>query len=87
MSISPNPVLSSGEIRLAIPSNDRVSVKVYDVNGKYVETLMDKEVQAGAHQVTWEGRNKDGRRVTPGIYFVRVETTRGSLTKKMVLSR
>ena len=87
MSIFPNPVVSAGEIRLAIPSNDRVSVKIYDVKGKYVETLMDKEVQAGQHQVTWEGRNSDGRRVTSGIYFVRVETTRGSLTKKMVLSR
>lgn len=87
MSIFPNPVMSAGEIRLAIPSNDHVSVKIYDVKGKYVETLMDKDVQAGQHQITWEGRNRDGRRVTSGIYFVRVETTRGSLTKKMVLSR
>jgi hypothetical protein len=87
LSIFPNPVMSAGEIRLAIPSNDRVSVKIYDVKGKYVETLMDKAVQAGEHHVTWEGRNSDGRRVTPGVYFVRVETTRGSLTQKMVLSR
>jgi hypothetical protein len=87
ISIFPNPMMSAGEIRLAIPSNDHVAVKIYDVKGKYVETLMDKQVQAGEHQITWEGRNRDGRRVTSGIYFVRVETTRGSLTKKMVLSR
>ncbi len=87
MSVFPNPVMTAGEIRLAIPNNDRVSVKIYDVNGKYVETLLDRQVQAGEHQVTWEGRNQDGRRVTPGIYFVRVETSRGSITKKMVLSR
>jgi hypothetical protein len=87
MSIFPNPVMSAGEIRLAIPSDDRVSVKVYNVNGKHVETLMDKRVRAGEHRITWEGRNRDGRRVTSGIYFVRVETTRGSLTMKMVLSR
>ena len=87
MSIFPNPVMSAGEIRLAIPSNDHVAVKIYDVKGKYVETLLDKQVQAGEHQITWEGRNREGRRVTSGIYFVRVETTRGSLTKKMVLSR
>jgi len=87
LSVFPNPVMSEGQIRLAVPSNDRVSVKIYDVKGKYVETLMDKEVQAGEHQVTWEGRNHEGRRVTSGIYFVRVDTTRGSLTRKMVLSR
>ena len=87
MSIFPNPVMSAGEIRLAIPADDRVSVKIYDVNGKHVGTLMDRDVQAGEHRITWDGSNRDGRHVTAGIYFVRVETTRGSLTKKMVLSR
>jgi hypothetical protein len=87
MSIFPNPVMSAGEIRLAIPASDRVLVKIYDVNGKLVETLMDQLVQAGEQRINWDGSNHDGRRVTAGVYFVRVETTRGSLTKKMVLSR
>jgi hypothetical protein len=87
MSIYPNPVISAGEIRLTIPQNDRVSVRIYDVHGKYVDTVMDREVQAGEHRVSWEGRNGQGYRVTSGIYFVRLETTRGSITRKMVLSR
>lgn len=87
MSIFPNPVMSAGEIRLAIPANDHVSVKIYDVNGKHVETLIDSKVQAGEHRLIWDGSNRSGRHVTAGVYFVRLETTRESLTKKMVLSR
>ncbi len=87
MSVFPNPVISAAEIRLAVPSAGRVCVKIYDVNGKHVGTVMDERVQAGEHRVAWEGRNRYGRRVTPGIYFVRVETSGGSLTRKVVISR
>jgi hypothetical protein len=87
MSIFPNPMLSSGEIRLAIPEAGRVSVKVYDVGGRLVETLMERRLEAGEHSVAWDGANHNGRRVTPGIYFVKLETERGTVTKKMVLSR
>ena|GEM_PF-1583256 len=85
--IQPNPMMSAGVIKLAIPASDRVSVKVFDVTGRLVEVLMDRPVEAGEHKITWDGTSGSGRRATSGIYFVRVETTRGFVTKKMVLSR
>jgi flagellar hook assembly protein FlgD len=48
---------------------------------------MDRKITAGQHALHWGGANADGRRVASGIYFMKLETRKGSLVKKMVISR
>ncbi len=87
LKISPNPVTSGADIKMAIPMAGKASLKVFDVQGRLVRTLIDEEIAAGEHAIHWGGANSDGRRVASGIYFMKMETLRGSVVKKMVISR
>lgn len=87
----PNPFGMFSEktrIRYAIPSSERkVVLKVYDVSGRLVRTLVDGVREADQYVATWDGRSDRGDRAAPGIYFCRLEFGSQSVTKKMVLLR
>jgi hypothetical protein len=87
LKISPNPVTSGADIKMAIPVSGKASLKVFDVQGRLVSTLFDDKIAAGEHAIHWGGANNNGRRVASGIYFMKMETRRGSIVKKMVISR
>jgi len=85
--ILPNPITSSVVIRYDVPFDSRVSIRVYDVSGKLVKTLVDGEVEAGYRRVLWKGMDSRGRRVARGIYFVRMDALRYTATRKLVMVR
>ncbi|MEK7315443.1 MAG: T9SS type A sorting domain-containing protein [Candidatus Eisenbacteria bacterium] len=65
---APNPFTGVAEIEFTLASRRRVSVRVADVRGRIVETLVNEVREAGPHRVVWEAR-----RAAAGIYFVRIE--------------
>jgi hypothetical protein len=87
LAISPNPVTSGADIKMAIPVSGQASLKVYDVQGRLVNTLLDGRIGAGEHGIHWAGANTDGSKVASGIYFMKLETLKGSLVAKMVISK
>lgn len=68
---------STIEINLSLPSATYASLAVYDASGSLVETLMDGTASAGDHALTWNG--------SPGLYFVRLQTTARTLTAKLIV--
>jgi flagellar hook assembly protein FlgD len=61
-------------------------LKVYDVGGRAVRTLLEDERAPGVvHRVAWDGRNDAGESVSSGVYFYRLVTNDFTQTKKMVL--
>jgi flagellar hook assembly protein FlgD len=64
-----------------------VSLKVYNVAGQLVRTLVDEEQtpSADAFKVTWDGRSDMGQPVSTGVYFYKMVTKNFTQTKKMVL--
>lgn len=62
-----------------------VSLRIYDVAGHLVTTLVDQVQPAGRHSVIWRGEDARGSRVASGIYVYELKTQRASYTKKMVL--
>ncbi|MCK4352787.1 T9SS type A sorting domain-containing protein [candidate division WOR-3 bacterium] len=84
---SPNPVRSVTTIPFGTPKEARARLKIYDLTGKKVRTLMAGTVAAGHHTVTWNGRDDSGQKVAPGIYFYRLETEQFKDTKKLILLR
>ncbi len=76
----PNPFNPVTVIRFEIPSTEHVSLTVYDVLGRRVETLMDGEVTPGYYEVPF-----DGTRYASGVYFYRIVAGRSSQVKKMML--
>ena len=72
-------------IRYDVPSAGRVVVSVYDAMGALVATLVDRDRAAGSYTADWEGRNEHGEAVSSGVYFVRVEFSGRTMTRKLTL--
>ena len=83
----PNPFNPSTRIRFSITGTDRVNISVFDIEGKLIDTIANREFQAGTHTVSWNGKDSRGRDVASGIYLYRLKTGGSVATRKMVLIR
>jgi len=83
----PNPFNPSTIIRYDVPRSSHVTIRVYDMLGHVVKTLVQGEVEAGTHSVEWDGRNQRGERVSSGVYFYRIEAGSFTKTMKMILAK
>jgi len=81
----PNPFNPTTKLSYALPKNAHVQLTVYNVLGQAVTTLVDQDMAAGVHEVTWNGRNSEGTQVSSGIYFYRISADNFSATKKMMM--
>ncbi len=81
----PNPVALGTEVSFSTPQAGRVRASVFDVAGRKVRTLADRDFGRGEHAIAWDGADDDGRRLPSGIYFLRVESSGTARTGKLVL--
>ena len=81
----PNPFNPNTEIKYQLPEGSRVVLKIYNVMGQAVVTLMDKDLKAGYYTATWDARDAGGQGVSAGIYFCTMQAGEFSQTVKMVL--
>jgi hypothetical protein len=81
----PNPFNPTTTISYSVPTGTHVSVKIYNVMGQLVKTLVDDYRSAGRHEITWHGRNEAGEDAASGVYFYRFQTSEYSKTVKMTL--
>jgi len=82
----PNPFNPATTIRYSVRERARVQLKIYNVAGQLVTTLVDRVVEGGVeHTVAWDGRNDAGMRVATGVYFYRMTAPDFTKTRKMVL--
>ena len=89
----PNPFNPSTRILFSLPEEASVSLKVYNMLGQEISTLIDAVNPAGTHSATWNGTNSLGERVSSGTYLYRLETraTRSGMNwihvRKMILTK
>lgn len=76
----PNPFNPTTTIRYAVPRPARVTLRVFDVGGREVATLVDGEQAAGVHEVRWNAAG-----LASGVYFYRLRSDGFTKTKKLVL--
>jgi len=77
----------STTMRFALPEAAEVSLKIYDIAGQLVQTLVDGVVEAGRHQVVWDGTNQHGVPVASGVYFYQLRAGEFKQVRKMSLLR
>ena len=82
----PNPFNPYTQIKYELPVTANVKLTLYNVLGKQVRTLVDKEQPAGFYSVQWDGLNEAGARVASGIYIYYIEAS-GSGEKSFIESR
>ncbi len=78
----PNPFDPSTNINFTLPSPEFVTLKIYDILGKEVTTLVNEELNAGNYTKTWNANN-----LSSGVYFYKLNANKFTETKKMVLVR
>ncbi len=85
----PNPFNSTTVIRysLIVDRPHRTTLKVYNLLGEEVRTLVEGKQRSGFYQVVWDGKNGEGEDVGSGIYFYQLKAGRFSQTRKMLLLR
>jgi hypothetical protein len=83
----PNPFRSTSRIDFGIREDGVARLVVYDVRGRRVRVLHQGFVAAGRHFELWNGMDHAGRRVAPGVYFVRLESGAFRSTRKLVRLR
>lgn len=81
----PNPFNPSTTIQFSLVKGSHVSLKIYDMLGREVRTLVNSDVAAGASSVEWNGRNNLGQQVASGMYVYRIESNGSVAAKKMML--
>ena len=81
----PNPFNGETEIRFAIPVAGHVTVRVFNLLGQEVALLLDSDVDVGTHRVRWNGLNDSGKRVSSGIYMLRLQSGPYVGTRRMLL--
>ncbi|MBU1919789.1 T9SS type A sorting domain-containing protein, partial [bacterium] len=82
ISLFPNPFNPTTTLSFDLIHSCMVKLKVFDVIGRQVATLIDKNMTAGSHQVMF-----DGAGLTSGIYFARMTAGSKTMTQKMMLIR
>lgn len=81
----PNPFNPSTKISFEIPKNQYVELKIFDVLGREIKTLVREKQEAGFHQMAWDGTDESGNAVASGLYFYRIKAGEFSATKKLLL--
>ena len=83
----PNPFNPSTIIKYALPEASHVTVKVFNMLGQEVRTILDQEQSSGVKQVLWNGRNNYGSKVASGIYIYAIKANDFYKAKKMILMK
>lgn len=81
----PNPFNPIANINFNLPKSEKVSVKIYNIRGQLVTTLVNNKVMQGENTIQWHGTDASGKTVASGIYFSRLETPSKTITNKMLM--
>jgi photosystem II stability/assembly factor-like uncharacterized protein len=85
--VYPNPTFNSTAISFSIAQSQTVSIKIFDVSGRLVKKLADTKMQTGNHRLVWNAKDEKEIAVSPGIYFLQMNTGNYSETKKIIFER
>jgi uncharacterized lipoprotein YddW (UPF0748 family) len=83
----PNPFNASTAITFDLPEAAAVSLRIYNLLGQQVATLLEGPLGSGRHHIAWDGTSAAGRQVSSGIYFYSLRAGDQTETKRMILIR
>lgn len=81
----PNPFNPTSTIGFSLPRATFVQMEIYDILGRQVRRLLEKQLPAGEHEILFDGRDDENRELSSGIYFYRLTTEENMMAKKMTL--
>jgi len=83
----PNPTKGTATIKYSLKVSGQTSLKIYNILGAEVKTLINECQDANDYEVIWDGRDNNGRDVSKGIYFYKLISGQFNATRKLILLR
>ncbi len=83
----PNPFNPATTVHFVLPEARKVTVEIFDVQGRKVRFLWNGELPAGEHRLLWNGKNDAGLPLSSGLYWCRVRTGTAQKIRKMILMK
>ncbi|HOV16313.1 MAG TPA: carboxypeptidase regulatory-like domain-containing protein [Candidatus Cloacimonadota bacterium] len=87
MNIYPNPFKTNAVISYTAPKDSQVAVRIYNLKGQCIKTLLNSKVKSGSHTLVWDGSDHNGKSVANGIYFVKLQGTGFTISQKITIMR
>ena len=81
----PNPFNPTTTIGFDVPKSSNISIKVYNIQGQEIRSLVNKNYSPGRYEISWNARTNSGQLVPSGIYFYKIEADGFSAKQKMIL--
>ena len=78
--IFPNPISKCTTISYKLAESDKINLSIFDLSGRQISVLIQETQEAGIHHIFWDAEN-----IQAGIYFVRIATIGGTITRKIVV--
>ena len=85
LSIYPNPFNKKTTISIELKENTTLQLAIYNINGILEKMLVNKMMIKGSKKFTWDGSNNSGILLTPGIYFCKLQTSKTTEIKKIII--
>ncbi|MBN1481224.1 T9SS C-terminal target domain-containing protein [candidate division KSB1 bacterium] len=83
----PNPFNPTTTIDFSLPDPAHVTLKIYDILGREVVTLVNENLKPGVYNVTWDAKNSSGSNIVSGAYFYRLAVGNQTVARKMLLRK
>jgi hypothetical protein len=81
----PNPFNPTTKINFSLPQATNVTLKIYDITGREIVTLINEKLQPGKYSTDWAGLDRNYQQVASGVYFYKMVAGNNIATKRMVL--
>jgi hypothetical protein len=83
----PNPFNPTTNIKYQLPVDGFVKIKIFDMLGREIKTLINQDQKAGYYTIEWDATNNNGRKAASGVYFYQIEASNFKKTMKMMLMK
>lgn len=83
--LAPGLITGQGSIRFSIPKSANIRLDVFDLAGRHVNTLVNGNLNAGQHEIFWNGRDTKNTPISKGVYFIVLNTPDGTVVGKSVI--
>jgi len=81
----PNPFNPKTKIVFDVPKISKINIEIFNIYGQKIQTLMNNEIQPGLHSLVWDGRDKNEKELSSGIYFYRMRSDSFFKSQKLIL--
>jgi hypothetical protein len=83
----PNPFNPTTTIKFGLHEAQSVVLNVYNIKGEKVRSLVNEELEAGYHDIVWDGKDDSGKTASSGVYFYKMKASKYVSTKKMIMMK